>query len=103
MRQLLKLFDIIDLNGDQQLSLEEIKHTLEESSKVRDFVKSIGNATLVDLLSPPWTSTERAFAAIDTARSGHLSKSEWLSFVSDARALRLKHYKVCSIHILLVN
>jgi hypothetical protein len=65
-----------------------------KSTQVRDFIKSIGNATLTDLLSPPWTTTERAFNTIDAKGNGTLSKNEWLAFITEARALRLKHYKV---------
>jgi hypothetical protein len=34
MRQLWKLFDAIDLDGNNELSLEEIKKTLEGGEKV---------------------------------------------------------------------
>jgi len=94
VRQMWRLFDKIDVNGDGELSLAEIKTAMETDVMARAFVKSIGNATLSNLLSPPWDTTETAFRHIDADKSGALNRREWLAFIDEAVSLRLKHYKV---------
>jgi hypothetical protein len=94
MRQLWRLFDAIDGNCDGQLTLVEIEQALEGKVHVRAFVASIGNATLEALLTPPFEQAERAFRRIDTDSRGFVNRAEWLLFIDEARALRLKYYKV---------
>lgn len=74
LRQMRRLFDMIDPEMDNYLSEAALEEALETDMEIRSFVQSLNNRTLSDLLSPPFETTKAAFKVIDKDQTGYVRK-----------------------------
>ena len=72
LRQMRRLFDMLDPTMENYISEAALEKALETDMQIQDFVKSLENRTITDLLSPPFETTKVAFRVIDTGQTGYI-------------------------------